>query len=195
SSRDPAVMTEDSTARSLPSGSSRDAVDIEGYVRGFGRRRPDVRIVVPRLAEVVGPHVQTPLTQYFAQSPFVAVAAGRDGRLQLLHEDDAVAVLEHLAMGGAAGTVNVAGPGTMTVTQAIHRAGRIPVPVPALALDGVGALLRLGRIPFSAETVRLLSPGRVMDTSRLVNRFHFTPAYSTVAAFDDFVGRLRPAVP
>lgn len=196
SSRDPAVMTEDSTARSLPSGSSRDAVDIEGYVRGFGRRRPDVRIVVPRFAEVVGSHVHTPLTQYFAQSPFITVSAGRDGRLQLLHEDDAVSALEHLALGGGSGTVNVAGTGTLTVRQAIHRAGRIPVPVPALALDGVGTVLRLARIRgFSAETIRLLSPGRVMDTTRLVNRFHFTPAHSTVEAFDDFARRLRSAVP
>jgi len=43
SSRDPAIFTEEMSARSVPSsGPGRDAIDIEAYVRGFGRRRPDV---------------------------------------------------------------------------------------------------------------------------------------------------------
>src|SRR6478609_5147056 len=55
SSRDPAIFTEEMSARSVPSGPGRDAIDIEAYVRGFGRRRPDVRIAVPRFAEILGP--------------------------------------------------------------------------------------------------------------------------------------------
>ena len=43
SPRDPALFTEDIEPRSLPkSGYAKDAVEVEGYVRGFGRRRPDV---------------------------------------------------------------------------------------------------------------------------------------------------------
>ena len=97
SSRDPAIFTEEMSARSVPSsGPGRDAIDIEAYVRGFGRRRPDVRIAVPRLADVIGPTVLTPLTRYFALSPVVPMVLGRDARLQLVHETDAVGVLEHL---------------------------------------------------------------------------------------------------
>ena len=112
SPRDPAIFTEDTSARSVPSaGPARDAIDIEAYVRGFGRRRPDVRIAVPRFADVIGPTVVTPLTRYFALSPVVPMVLGRDARLQFVHEQDAVAVLEHLAVGDFAGTVNVAGDG------------------------------------------------------------------------------------
>ncbi|MEO6204152.1 MAG: NAD-dependent epimerase/dehydratase family protein, partial [Mycobacteriales bacterium] len=40
SSRDPGLFTEDVEPRSLPkSGYAKDAVEVEGYVRGFGRRR------------------------------------------------------------------------------------------------------------------------------------------------------------
>ncbi|HLZ39226.1 MAG TPA: NAD-dependent epimerase/dehydratase family protein, partial [Mycobacteriales bacterium] len=43
SSRDPALFTEDMEPRELPQGGyGKDAVEVEGYVRGFGRRRPDV---------------------------------------------------------------------------------------------------------------------------------------------------------
>ena len=196
SPRDPAVATESMQAHSLPAtGRARDAVDIEGYVRGFGRRRPDVRVVVPRFAAIIGPTVRTPLTRYFALTPFVPVLAGRDARMQLVHEDDAVALMEHLVLGDFAGIVNVAGSGAMSVAQAIHRAGRLPLPVPSPALDGVArALALVGVGGFSVTQVRDLAAGRVMDTSRLLTEVGFHPRYSTVSAFDDFVATLTPAL-
>ncbi len=196
SSRDPAIFTEEMSAHAVPSsGPGRDAIDIEAYVRGFGRRRPDVRIAVPRFADIIGPTVVTPLTRYFGLSPFVPVVLGRDARLQLVHELDAVAVMEHLALGDFAGTVNVAGDGVMTLAQAIHRAGRIPLAVPSLGLDPLSRTMRAARMGgFSPSQVKLLSSGRVLDTYRLVNRVGFTPRYSTVEAFDDFAGTLRPTL-
>ena len=56
SPRDPALFTEDIEPRSLPSGGyAKDAVEVEGYVRGFGRRRPDIAVTVLRFTNVVGP--------------------------------------------------------------------------------------------------------------------------------------------
>ncbi len=196
SSRDPAIFTEEMSARSVPSsGPGRDAIDIEAYVRGFGRRRPDVRIAVPRLADIIGPTVLTPLTRYFALSPVVPMVLGRDARLQLVHETDAVGVLEHLALGDFSGTVNVAGAGAITLAQAIHRAGRIPLPVPSLSLDGLSRVMRTVRMGgFSPGQVKLLSAGRVLDTTRLRERVGYQPGFTTIEAFDDFAASLRPAL-
>jgi len=196
SSRDPAIFTEEMSARSVPSsGPGRDAIDIEAYVRGFGRRRPDVRIAVPRFAEIVGPTVVTPLTRYFGLSPAVPMVLGRDARLQFVHEHDAIGVLEHLALGDFAGTVNVAGDGTMTLAQAIHRAGRIPLPVPSVGLDPLSRVMRTLRLGgFSSGQVKLLAAGRVMDTTRLRERVGFAPKFTTLEAFDDFAAGLRPVV-
>lgn len=196
SSRDPAVATESMQAHSLPAtGRARDAVDIEGYVRGFGRRRPDVRVAVPRFAAIIGPTVRTPLTRYFSLSPFVPVLGGHDARLQLVHEDDAVALMQHLVLGDFAGIVNAAGDGAMSVAQAIHRAGRLPLPIPSAALGGLGRTLALfGVSGFSVSQVRDLTAGRVMDTTRLWSEVGFRPRYSTVAAFDDFVATITQAL-
>ena len=196
SSRDPAIFTEEMSARSVPSsGPGRDAIDIEAYVRGFGRRRPDVRIAVPRFADIIGPTLVTPLTRYFALSPFVPMVLGRDARLQLVHEMDAVGVMEHLAVGDFSGTVNVAGDGAITLAQAIHRAGRVPLTVPAIALDGLSRTMRTLRMGgFSPGQVKLLSAGRVLDTTRLLQRAHYTPRFTTIEAFDDFAATLRPAL-
>ncbi len=197
SSRDPAIFTEDTPARSVPSsGPARDAIDIEGYVRGFGRRRPDVRIAVPRFADIIGPTVVTPLTRYFALSPFVPMVLGRDARIQLVHESDAVGVMEHLAVNNFAGVVNVAGDGVLTLAQAIHRAGRIPLSVPAFTLGGISRVMRTVRLGgFSPRQVESLVTGRVLDTTRLRERAGYSPHFSTVEAFDDFAAHLSPALP
>lgn len=196
SSRDPAIFTEDTPARSVPSsGPARDAIDIEAYVRGFGRRRPDVRVAVPRFADVIGPTVVTQLTRYFALTPVVPMVLGHDARLQFVHESDAVGVLEHLALGEFSGTVNVAGDGVLTVAQAIHRAGRVPLPVPTLALDGLSRTMRTLRLGgFSPSQVKMLCTGRVLDTTRLVELAGYRPQFTTVEAFDDFAETLRPAL-
>src|ERR687895_822364 len=44
--RDPAVFTEADQSRSVPTGLSKDAVEIERYARGFGRRRPEVAVTI-----------------------------------------------------------------------------------------------------------------------------------------------------
>ena len=149
----------------------------------------------PGFAEVIGPTVVTPLTRYFALSPAVPMVLGRDARLQLVHEMDAVRVLEHLALGDFSGTVNVAGDGAIMLAQAIHRAGRVPLPVPSLALDGLSRAVRTLRMGgFSPSQVKLLSAGRVLDTSRLRTQVGFVPQFTTIEAFDDFAASLRPAL-
>src|SRR6266540_6453789 len=65
--RSPAVFTEEDLPRELPSGGyAKDAVEVEGYVRGFSRRRPDVLVTTVRLTNLIGPRVDTVLTRYFA---------------------------------------------------------------------------------------------------------------------------------
>src|SRR5436190_20635463 len=60
SPRDPALFTEDMEPIGLPrSGYAKDAVEVEGYVRGFGRRRPDVTMSLLRFTNFIGPVIET----------------------------------------------------------------------------------------------------------------------------------------
>ena len=68
SPKDPAQFTEDTAAKVLPrAGWGKDSVEVEGYVRGFSRRRPDVDVAVLRFANAVGPGMRTALTDYFSR--------------------------------------------------------------------------------------------------------------------------------
>ena len=80
----------------------------------------------------------------------------------------------------------------MMLSQAIRRAGRPSVPLPQPAAPWIGqALRRLGVADFSAEQMRFLTYGRVVDTSRMRDVLGFEPRYSTREAFDDFVAGQR----
>jgi UDP-glucose 4-epimerase len=192
SPQDPAMFTEDLEPNAMArSGYAKDSVEVEGYVRGFARRRPDVAVTTLRFANFVGPKVATALTSYFSL-PVVPTVLGYDPRLQFVHERDGLEVLWRTTLGDHGGTFNIAGDGVMTLSQAVHRAGRPSVPLPQLAAPWIGqALRRLGLADFSAEQIRFLTYGRVVDTARMRDVLGFTPRYSTREAFDDFVSRQK----
>jgi UDP-glucose 4-epimerase len=185
--RDPAVFTEETEPREVPRGGfARDILDIEGYVRGFRRRRPDVTATVLRFAPFVGSRADTTLTRYFSQ-PVVPTVFGRDARLQFVHLDDALEILHRSVIEEHPGTFNVAGAGVLALSQAIRRAGRIAVPVLEPGLFAAAALAKtVGVGHFGLDQVDLFVHGRVVDTSRLIKEYGFVPR-TTAAAFDDFI--------
>ncbi|HLU73696.1 MAG TPA: NAD-dependent epimerase/dehydratase family protein [Nonomuraea sp.] len=195
SPRDPAVFSEDLEPHDSPEhGYAKDAVEVEGYVRGFARRRPDVRVSLLRFANFMGPGVDSPLTRYFTQ-PVLPTVLGFDPRLQFVHEDDAVEVLRRMAAEDHPGTFNVAGAGVLLLSQCVRRAGRLPLAMPSPAFRLLGNVARgAGLVEYSPEQLRLMSHGRVVDTGALESELGWRPKFTTAAAFDDFLRSrgLRP---
>ncbi|MEV0065519.1 NAD-dependent epimerase/dehydratase family protein [Amycolatopsis sp. NPDC050768] len=193
--RSQAVFTEDSELIPASStGYAKDAVEVEGYVRGLARRRPDITVTLARFANVIGPEVDTVLSRYFAL-PVVPTVFGYDARLQLLHASDALGVLEQAVLQDKPGVFNVASEGVLGLSQAIRRAGRVGLPMPSAVVPSVGKVLRGARVvDFSADQVRLLNFGRVVDITKLKKEFGYQPRFTTREAFDDYTtGRgLRP---
>jgi UDP-glucose 4-epimerase len=162
-------------------------------VRGFARRRPDVRVTMLRAANVIGPHVVSPLTSYF-RLPVLPTVLGHDPRLQFLHETDLLDALRHATVNDAAGTFNVAGDGILMLSQALRRLQRPSVPMPPFAVGGVGSALRSARVAeFSPEQIAFLTYGRGVDTTRMREELGFRPAYTTAEAFADFAAGLPPS--
>ncbi|MCW2599239.1 MAG: NAD-dependent epimerase/dehydratase [Frankiales bacterium] len=189
SPRDPALFTEDSEPKSSPkSGYAKDAVEVEGYVRGFGRRRPDVTLTLLRFTNFIGPVIETPLTRYLSL-PVVPTVLGFDPRIQLCHEDDGIEVLRRCVLEDHPGIFNVGGSGVLLLSQAVRRVGRLAWPVPSPMVSLVGrAFRRAGLVDFSPEQMRYLEHGRVADVSRLSARLGWTPR-STAEAMQAFVER------
>ena len=196
SARDPVLFTEDGSRRPPGEGFARDSVDIEGYARGLGRRRPDIAVSILRLANMIGPGMDSALSRYLA-GPVVPSVLGHDARLQLLHEQDALGALARATVAGRAGTFNIGGAGVIMMSQAIRRSGRIPLPVPRSVVSAVDSLRRATTYTeLDREQLNYLSYGRVMDTARMRKDLGYHPKWTTAEAFDDYVrGRgLTPIV-
>ncbi len=185
SNRDPAMFTEAMSAKRMPrSGYGKDVLEVEGYVRGFSRRRPDVTVTMLRRAPTVASFTTSPLTDYLRLSPTPKVL-GFDARLQLLHYEDLVSALHHATLAGVHGTFNIAGDGILMMSQLIRRLGRVALPLPPFALSSLGSLakqVRLGLEDFSPDQVAYFTYGRGLDTTRMRTVLGFEPRYTTEQA-------------
>ncbi len=198
--RDPAVFTETTPPKSLPSGGfAKDAVEVEGYVRGFARRRPDVAVCVLRFANILGPRPDSPLADYLSL-PVLPTVFGYDPRLQFVHEDDVIDVLG-IAAGEPrrgtlnSGTFNIAGDGVLLLSQCSRRLGRPTVPVLLPAVTWVGSALRtIGMTDFSPEQIRLLTHGRVVSTVQMRETLGFRPKFTTAETFAEFARSRGPGL-
>ncbi|GAC82826.1 putative nucleotide-sugar epimerase [Gordonia paraffinivorans NBRC 108238] len=190
SAHDPSHFSEETRARREPKhGYGRDLLDVEGYVRGLGRRRPDIAITIVRPQAMLGPRINTRMSSYLSL-PVVPTVIGYQPRLQFLHEEDALAAMEHATLAGKAGTFNVAGEGVVTLTQAIRRIGHIELPVPAGLLAPISGVFQdLRSAKLRSSQTEFLTYGRVLDTTRMRTELGFVPKYTTLETLDDFIER------
>ena len=171
------------------SGWAKDCLEVETYVRGFARRRPDVSVATLRFANFIGPRVQTAMTAYFSL-PIVPTVLGFDPRLQFVHEDDGLAALRCVVLSPRAGTFNIAGDGVVMLSQAVRRSRRTTIAVPSLLFAPVGrGLSARGLADFSPEAVRYLTYGRAVDTHAMRGTLGFNPAWTSEEAFISFLQR------
>jgi UDP-glucose 4-epimerase len=188
SPRDPARFTEDMSARAQPrSGFGKDSLEIESYVRGLARRRPDVVVTTLRVANLMGAGVDSHVTRYLSL-PVVPRVMGFDARLQFLHPSDAINALLLVTHHDVPGTFNVAAPDVVTLSQALRKMGRPTLGVPRAATPLVATLIRRARlVDFSADQIDALTYGRGMDTSRFTSQTGFVPGFTSLAALQEFV--------
>jgi len=193
SSRDPAMFSEEMEPRRLAYGGyAKDVAEIEGYVRGFARRRPDVCVTTLRFANVLGPNVDSPLASYL-RLPVIPTVLGFDPRMQLLHERDLYAALGHAIRARVPGTFNVAGDGVLALSQVVRRLQRPTLPLPSFAIGGVSSFLRQARrAELPPELRTFLTFGRGVDTTRMREVLGFEPSYTTAETLEEFASTLEP---
>jgi len=195
SNRDPAMFSEDMNAKhGFGVGFVKDINEVESYVRGFARRRPDVRVTTLRTANALGPGVHTPTAGYF-RLPVIPTVLGFDPRMQFLNDTDLLDAIEHATLADVRGTFNIAGDGVLMLSQAIRRLGRPALPLPAFAVGAVGSAMRQARVAdFSREQVAFLAYGRGVDTTRMREILGFHPSRTTEQAFGEFAASLEPGL-
>ena len=138
-----------------------------------------------RFADILGDDDSTVFSRML-RMPAVPEVFGYDPRLQFVHEDDVTLALAHATLHDLRGTYNVAGPGTITWSEACRAVARRRLAMPPLLTRSAATPLRLLRIvDIPPEVLSLLRYGRGVDTDRFVatgfKYGHTTPG--TVEAF------------
>ncbi|WP_202421472.1 NAD-dependent epimerase/dehydratase family protein [Nocardiopsis alba] len=166
-----------------------DTAEVERHVHALRRRRPDLSVAVMRLANLIGPSVDTPLTRYM-HSRVVPTVMGRDPRVQFLHEDDGAEALVRMALCEETGVFDACGADTVPLSHCLRRVGGQRLPVPARGLRALRGVARHGRIGYAgASAARSVEVGphvSRLDPAPLCAALGWAPAYSSIEAFESY---------
>lgn len=166
-----------------------DVVENEHYVQGLVRRRPEISVAVLRLANVIGPSVESPVTRYIG-GPFVPRVLGDDPAMPFLHEDDGAEAIRRMAVSDDVGFFDVAAADALRLSQCVRRAGRPDVRLPRPGLRVLCTLARNGRLG-EYDQVRQLCCGEELDITRLERAVGWRPRYTSMQALEAYLSE-RP---
>lgn len=114
---------------------------------------------------------------------------------QLVHHDDVATAMEAAVLGrGEPGVYNLAGDGTMTMSDLARALGWYSVPVPDLALGAAAELVaRLPFMPAEAQWIESLRHPVLMDTTRAREQLGWRPEHDAAETLEAMVTAGRSA--
>lgn len=126
----PNFLTEEHPLRGHPDDHAmQDRIEVERLLTAWQSRHPDIAVTVLRPCWMLGPEAAHPVARYLARS-VVPMLMGYDPLIQLVHEDDVLAVFEQAARMPHPGTFNVVAPGVVPLSVLLRSAGKRVLPVP-----------------------------------------------------------------
>jgi nucleoside-diphosphate-sugar epimerase len=114
---------------------------------------------------------------------------------QLVHHDDVASAMRAAVLGrGEPGLYNLAGPGTITMSDLARALGWYSVPVPDLAVGAAAELVaRLPFMPAEAQWIESLRHPVLMDTSRARAQLRWRPRHDAAQTLAEMVAAGRSA--
>jgi UDP-glucose 4-epimerase len=143
--------------------------------RVLGEEFPGAYILRPCI--VAGPDAPMLLRQ-LPPKPLLLPDPGT--RFQLVHHDDVATALVAATKGvGAPGAYNLAGDGTITVSDIAKATGRLAFPIPRLLLKPAALGANLPLVPTLAQWVNAGRTPVIMDTTKARTQLGWNPLYDT----------------
>jgi UDP-glucose 4-epimerase len=150
---------------------------VESQVRSFRERHPDTRVLVLRLAPVLGPSVDNPATRMLKRS-VVPTLLGFDPLWQAVHEEDAARALHRALTVDAEGEFNIVGQGVLPLSGLIRQAGARALPLPGpLFRAALHALDAVGAAGLPVALLDYIHYSWVADGERAENALGFIPIH------------------
>ncbi|TAK36113.1 MAG: SDR family oxidoreductase [Chloroflexota bacterium] len=187
----PVPLTEDRPVRGNPLFQySRDKAAVDAILREYQGSHSDACLSITRVCIVVGPNTDNYLARYMSR-PVVFTVRGYDPPLQFLQEDDFVAVMTKLVMHDFPGVYNLAGDGTVQLSELGRLFGARVVPLPYRVIHPLMAAFWALRVKAVVEAPpSLLDFIRfpwVADCSKAKRELGFQPRYTSQEALLSYI--------
>jgi UDP-glucose 4-epimerase len=169
-----------------------DRLEAERLARRFRNENPGSVVTILRTAHILGRR-QNNYVARFLRQPVVPSLMGHDPLIQLLHEQDAVAVFKLAVDGEHNGAYNVASAGVLPLSTLLAMAGTPRLPVPHLWSFPLAKVLWMTQVldvpPVYLNFLRYLC---VVDTERVRSEMGFVPRYTIQDIIREFAGTQEP---
>jgi len=158
-----------------------DAVEMDHAATTFLWKHSDIRSVVLRPVNIIGPRIRNTISQLLRR-PYTPVLLGYDPLFQFIHERDMARAIISALRSERSGVYNVGGEGVVPYSSAVRLAGSQPVPIPTpVAYPFIRTLNRFG-VPFPVHMVDFFRYPTVLSDDAFRKDFKFVPRFSTVEA-------------
>src|SRR3990172_608224 len=191
----PDLLTEDSPTRGHPDFQySRDKVEGDALMQQYQASHPDCCVSIPRIAIVAGPNANNYLARYVSRSVVFTVRGG-DAAFQFVHEDDTIDVLMKMLLEDQPGVYNIAGDGTIRLSELGRLFGTHLIPLPYSMLYPVTARFWALHIKAMTETppsvLDFLRYSYIADCSKAKRELDLRPKYTSTQALQSYVEARR----
>lgn len=174
--RNPSVLEEATPTTASPTRYENNLRDIEASVEQLAGELPGVTFTVLRFTPILGPTIGNPISRYLLL-PIVPTPAGRDPRLQFIHERDAVLAIEHAVDRPRRGTFNISCTGQIYLSRILWLGRRRKQPLPTRQFTHALQALRPFGASLPEHLVNLLRYGRVVETRQMREVLEFVPRF------------------
>ncbi len=186
---DPRPYTEESPLRPVEGFRyAEDKAVTERMLKAFGAANPDTSVTVLRCCGVLGPRSDNFAARALRRLMLVRVR-GADPQMQFIHEDDLQEALEGCLLRPVPGVFNVAGEGTLALSEMARLAGSrsVALPEPLLrTLTQVSWVLRLQSYGPAGGLAMVRWPW-VASIAKLTRETGFRPRYTSRQALESSV--------
>ena len=208
----PTWIREDVPARGTPEHFySQQKAEVEQVLRGVLDVRPATAAYVFRPCIVAGPNAQMPLEEMLpyiklsermppavrrllSSMPILKPVVPDPGlRFQLVHEDDVADAFTAAVLGrGTPGPYNLAGNGTITVSDLADALGWYSVPIPDLTVEAAAEVVeRMPLLPEWASWIQAVRKPLLVRTDRARHELGWRPGHTTRATLRELVDAYR----
>jgi UDP-glucose 4-epimerase len=171
-----------------------DRLEAERLARRYRNENPGAVVTILRTAHILGRN-QDNYVARFLRKPMVPTLMGHDPLVQLLHEEDAVAVFKLAVDGEHNGSYNVASAGVLPLRTMLAMAGTPPLPVPHFWAYPLIKVMWLTQVldvpPVYLDFLRYLC---VVDTEKVRREMGFVARYTIQDIVREFAGTQEQAL-